>query len=561
MAPGAVMAAVEELSVDEAREVLLRAGLEEASTKGRGGLCTVMGVATFASLGGMLFGLDIGYIAGVKSMKSFERDVLGGLPITKGQDSCITMVFGLGAALSAFPPIISAAVDRLGRKGSVICGGVVFCAGALMQGVATNMPVMMIGRLIAGLSVGLLSANVPVYQSEIAPPTHRGMLVSVYQLALTIGIMVAFVMALALENVSEPIGGWRWVILAQIIPGAALILGGLAMGESPRWLVQKGRTREALKTLVAVRGPEDDVRMELAEICNENEREQERGDPSWGEFLSGYSLRLLSIGVVLQLLQQACGMNVYMYDGPKIFEAMFRSSHAGRLFTAVSGAVNVCSTFPAIFFIDKAGRMVLLKFSALGMAICSAVLAIVGSVCFPEHACQHNEGEAAAACVNTTFPNATLVNASHLVHNFTAAAAGLPPPPCGDWAKWTATLAICLFIFNFGYGWGPVVWTYCAEMFPLKYRTKAVGATTDANWVGNIFIAFAPPLLLGTIGFSTFWIFVGINLLGFYIACKLPETKDKSLEEVQRTFQLWLGEGEEEETSSEESSGSEDDSN
>jgi len=208
-------------------------------------------------------------------------------------------------------------------------------------------------------------------------------------------------------------------------------------------------------------------------------------------------------------------MNAYMYDGPVIFGRLFHSGHAGRLFTAVSGAVNIVSTLPAILLIDKAGRMVLLRFSALGMALCSAVLAGVGSVCFPKHHCRHS-----SACTATAEDEL-----------------------CGDWAKWTATASICLFIFSFGYGWGPVVWTYCAEMFPMKYRTKAVGATTDANWVGNMFIAFAPPLLLGSIGFHTFWIFAGINLLGFLLATALPETKDKSLEEVQLTFELWLGSG------------------
>merc|ERR1712228_1070595 len=192
-----------------------------------------------------------------------------------------------------------------------------------------------------------------------------------------------------------------------------------------------------------------------------------------------------------------------------IFGKLFQSPHAGRLFTAVSGAVNIISTLPAIFLVDKAGRMALLRFSALGMVVCSSVLAGVGTACFPEN------GEL----------------------------------PCGDWAKWTATGSICLFIFSFGFGWGPVVWTYCAEMLPMKYRTKAVGATTDANWVGNMFIAFAPPLLLGKIGFNTFWVFAGINLLGFALASVLPETKDKSLEEVQRTFETWFhGDGSEETT-------------
>merc|ERR1712032_69559 len=96
------------------------------------------------------------------------------------------------------------------------------------------------------------------------------------------------------------------------------------------------------------------------------------------------------------------------------------------------------------------------------------------------------------------------------------------------------------FIFNFGYGWGPVVWAYCAEMFPIKYRTLAVGATTDANWVGNIFVAMLPPLLLHSIGFHTFWVFAVVNLIGLALAAALPETKDKSLEEVQQVFARFL---------------------
>jgi len=155
----------------------------------------------------------------------------------------------------------------------------------------------------------------------------------------------------------------------------------------------------------------------------------------------------------------------------------------------------------------------LLKWSAAGMAACSGVLAIVGAVCFAEHKCHRH--------------------ASEDCHNEAA-------NTCGDWAKHAATLSICFFIFNFGYGWGPVVWTYCAEMFPTKYRTKATGLTTDANWIGNIFIAMIPPLLLGSIGFNTFWVFFGVNLVGFGLASVLPETKDKSLEEIQVMYTQWF---------------------
>jgi len=514
---------------DDDTQVLLRAGVaeaklcraaggEEASLGGQGGFHVVILVAAFAALGGLLFGLDIGYISGVKSMDSFERDVLGGRSITASEDSSVTMIFGVGASIAAFPLIVNFVVDLLGRKGTVVLGGIVFCVGSLLQGLATSMGAMMFGRLVAGMSVGLLSTNVPVYQSEVAPPRHRGMFVSLYQLAVTVGIMLAFLLALALEDVERPVGGWRWVILAQLVPGLLLALGSVFLGESPRWLVSKGRPEDALVVLMSLRGPDDDVRLELAQICREREREDETGKPSVTEFCSGDIFKLVSIGVLLQLLQQLCGMNAFMYDGPVIFGKLFKSAHAGRLFTAVSGCVNILSNFPALFLIDRAGRTILLRWSAAGMALCSAVLATVGTVCFPDH---HNGPD---------HPGGRLL----LQPGEEEAGA------CGDWARWVATGSICLFIFNFGYGWGPVVWTYCAEMFPMKYRTMAVGATTDANWVGNIFVAMLPPLLLHSIGFHTFWIFVGVNLIGLALAAALPETKDRSLEEIQQMFGRFL---------------------
>lgn len=188
-----------------------------------------------------------------------------------------------------------------------------------------------------------------------------------------------------------------------------------------------------------------------------------------------------------------------MYDGPVIFKLIFQSDHAGHFFTVVSGVVNILATIPALLVVDRCGRTFLMKWSALGMMTCSAVLAAVGDVCL--------EGE-----------------------NFT----------CGNWAKATCTVAICGFILNFAYGWGGMPWVYCSEMFPQKYRTKGVGATTDANWVGNILIAFMPPLMFARWGFDTFWVFVGTNMLCLWVAMILPETKDKSLEEITYMFNIWL---------------------
>ncbi|CAL1169505.1 unnamed protein product [Cladocopium goreaui] len=421
------------------------------------------------------------------------------------------MIFGVGAAVAAFPPVMDCCVSKLGRKGAVIFGGLVFCLGAALQALAPqpkdpkdpkaiNMAMMLLGRIIAGFSVGLLSGNAPVYTSEIAPPALRGALVTGFQFAITVGIMIAFLLALVLEDVEKPYGGWRWVIAAQIVPGIMLVIGGIFMPGSPRYLVQQGKPRQALRCLLLLRS--EDVREELAEICQEHEMDSTTKG-TWVEFCSGDSLKLLGIGVSIQLLQQLCGINAFMYDGPLIFDKIFGNEHAGRLFTLVSGVVNIFATIPGLFLVDKCGRTVLMKWSAVGMMFCSGVLASIGDLCFEDD-------------IGT----------------------------CGPWAKWTATLAICGFILNFAYGWGPVAWVYCAEMFPQKHRTKGVAATTDANWVGNILIAFLPPLMFDNWGFNTFWVFVGTNCLCLFCAMSLPETKDKSLEEITLMFNHWFHPGE-----------------
>lgn len=499
MAPGVVVEKHEEsLSDSEVKEILKRADLEEKdaeSFKGQGGIGVVIAVASFSSLAGLLMGLDIGYIAGVKTMKSFSQDLLQRDDLMGLEDSVITMIFGLGAALAAFPPVMQACVSCLGRKGAVVAGGLIFCLGSGLQCVATNMAMMLLGRIVAGFSVGLLSGNAPVYTSEIAPPALRGALVTGFQFAVTVGIMVAFLLALVLEDVEDPVSGWRWVIAAQMVPGCLLVMGGAFMPGSPRQMVAQGKTKEALQTLRKLR--KEDVSLELAQIYLEHEASST--EASWREFLTGDNGKLLRIGLVIQLLGQICGMNAFMYDGPVIFKLIFQSDHAGHFFTVVSGVVNILATIPALLVVDRCGRTFLMKWSALGMMTCSAVLAAVGDVCL--------EGE-----------------------NFT----------CGNWAKATCTVAICGFILNFAYGWGGMPWVYCSEMFPQKYRTKGVGATTDANWVGNILIAFMPPLMFARWGFDTFWVFVGTNMLCLWVAMTLPETKDKSLEEITYMFNIWL---------------------
>eukprot|EP00490_Sorites_sp_Unknown_P004711 CAMPEP_0114651606 /NCGR_PEP_ID=MMETSP0191-20121206/8441_1 /TAXON_ID=126664 /ORGANISM="Sorites sp." /LENGTH=503 /DNA_ID=CAMNT_0001865847 /DNA_START=102 /DNA_END=1613 /DNA_ORIENTATION=+ len=499
MAPAVVEKAANKLSEEEVEEILKRAGLEEKDVEhfqGKGGIGVILAVAVFSSLAGLLMGLDIGYIAGVKTMKSFSEELLDQETLTDWQDSVITMIFGVGAAFAAFPPVMHACVSRLGRKGAVVAGGLIFSVGSSLQTVAINLTMMLLGRVIAGFSVGLLSANAPVYTSEIAPPAMRGALVTCFQLAVTVGILLAFLLALLLENMDDPFGGWRLVIGTQLVPGALLVIGGGLMPGSPRYLVAQGKVQAALETLRKLRS--EDVRLELAQIYHEYEVES-TNEASWREFLTGDNGKLLRVGLMIQLLGQVVGMNAFMYDGPVIFKQIFPTNHVGQFFTVLAGAVNLFATIPALLVVDRFGRTWLLKWSAVGMMICSATLASVGGVC--------QEGDDFA---------------------------------CGNWARITCLMAICGFILTYAFGWGPMPWLYCSEMFPQKYRTKGVAATTDANWVGNVLIAFLPPLMFANWGFGTFWVFVGTNVLALWFALSLPETKDKSLEEITQMFNVWL---------------------
>ena len=266
-------------------------------------------------------------------------------------------------------------------------------------------------------------------------------------------------------------------------------------------MVSCGKNTAAFNALLRLRSKEQDVRAEFAEIVLEQEDEEADGQATWKEFLSGDNAKLLGIGLVIQLLGQLSGMNAFMYDGPLIFERLFHSPHAGRLFTAIAGAVNILATIPAILLVDRFGRTSLMKWSAVGMCICSGILATVGDICFTKE--------------------------DKLV--------------CGPWSQWTATLAICGFILNFAYGWGGMPWVYCAEMFPLSHRTKGVAATTNANWIGNMLIAFMTPILIESWNFSFFWVLVATNLFGVYCAMSVPETKNKSLEEISVMFRELFG--------------------
>lgn len=457
-------------------------------------------VALFSALGAFLFGLDIGYIASILECASFKRDVVH---LANADDphaeipgaivGFIVGVFSLGCVCASAPPVSACFLDGLGRRASISVGSAVFVVGCIAQASAHSVGHILFGRLVAGLSIGLLSTVVALYQSELAPPTMRGSLTSLYNLLITFGILAATILNLVLVEKED---GWRISILLQIVPAAALCIGMLFLPRSPRWLVQQGRLDEARSVLLQIRSDTNQAEEEYSEIVSNHRRAAEQGEPRWVEVLSGRGGRLAMVGVSLQLLQQLCGMNAFMYFGPRMYASM---NWDANVLQTCSNTVNFFSTFAAILFVDKIGRKSLLLYGALGMFVTCMLMGSLGTAYF------------------TKEQNGALTSQSPA-------------------ASVTVVVIMFTFILSFACSWGPVVWVYCAEMFPLRLRSRLMGMATMANWVGNYVIAQFTPVFFDRIGFATFFIFAGFSLTCMALATWLPETRGVMLERVEGLF-------------------------
>lgn len=458
--------------------------------------------ALLSALGALLFGLDIGYIAPILGCPSFNRDVAHlseGETLSDATRGFIVAIFSLGCIFTSFPLVSGYFMDIWGRRDTIILGSGLFLIGCLVQAAAGSVSVMMAGRLVAGLSIGLLSPGVALYQSEVSPPAYRGALTSLYQLMVTFGILVATLLD---RELVDRDGGWRVAVALQAVPGCALLFGMPLLPRSPRWLVQRGREQEALAALMALRDSEDEARQELSEVVATCREAKALGTPQWLDLTKGFVSRLLLVGVCLQLLQQLVGMNAFMYFGPEIFQTMGLDTNK---FQVIICTVNFAATFPAILCSDSFGRRSLLLVGAAAMC---------------------------AACLAMGAAGRGLTAGGHSSSSVSLAR--------GLWADCVIG-SIFVFIASFAASWGPMVWVYCAEIFPLQHRSRCMGVVTTANWVGNYIIAQATPILLGTLGFETFFIFGFFCLLALAGAWWLPETKGVPLESMEAIFKERFG--------------------
>jgi len=444
-------------------------------------LLVVLAVVLFA---GGLFGYDQGVISGALAgvKQTFSLSLL--------MVQVVTSWVTLGALAGSL--VAGELGDRLGRKRAILIAGALFTLGAAIQWIAPSALVLVAGRLIIGAGVGMAAVSAPLYAAELAPAQLRGRFVSAYQLAITTGIFLAYLINGALSASAN----WRLMLGLASVPGLALFLIALFAPESPRWLMSRNRRADAARETSKVQ-PDVDVDAQLESI--EAAIRQDSHTASWSEIFSPKWRRPLLIALGLAVFQQITGINAIIYYANQIFAAAGFSTEVSRATVTLwaIGGVNVLSTFIAIAFIDKVGRRLLLLVGLIGMGVS---LAVVGT-------------------------------AFHFIAPVTGAVVASGPTLAGI----VTVVALIVFIASFAFSLGPVVWTVINEIFPAQIRGRGVALATAVNWGSAFLVSQFFLSLVNILGSAwTFWLLALFCALGWiWIYLRVPETRGLTLEKIQ----------------------------
>jgi len=436
-------------------------------------------------LAGFLFGYDQGVISGALDgiQKTFR--------ISSLMLEVITSWVTLGAMAGALAA--GALADRLGRRATILLAAGTFVVGALVEALAPGSLVLVLGRLIVGAGVGVASVAAPLYGSEVAPARLRGRYVALYQMAITIGIFLAYFADYLLISSDR----WRVMLGISAIPAFLLVLVAWPLKDTPRWYVKRGRRADAEGVLRKTE-PELDIDGALDAIGQAVAADSRSA--TWLQVFARQWRKPLLAAAALAVLQQLTGINAIIYYADKIFEAAgFQSPTSQSLATLWAvGGVNVVATLVAVLWVDRFGRKPLLLIGSAGMFVS---LLVVGGAFF-----QIDSVSAAQRAAHGTTDAGIL-----------------------------ALVGLVAFIASFAFSLGPVVWIMINEIFPGPVRARGVAFATAVNWLAAFVVAefyLSMVSLITTAG--TFLLFAGFCAVTFcYVRWFLPETKGKSLEEVQ----------------------------
>lgn len=436
-------------------------------------------ICAVAAFGGLLFGYDTAVMAGAIGYLQVKFELSPMLTGWAASSAIWGCVFG-----ALFSGALS---DKYGRKKVLLLSGLLFTLSALGSAVPDNLTQFVLARFIGGLGVGSASMLSPLYISEIAPAKIRGMLVTLYQLAIVFGINIIYIVNYLIANTHDQVWnvqlGWRYMLGSEGIPAILFFILLFFVPESPRWLVKENRSDEALKILNKINRPEETHRIlkEIKEAVNEEK----------GSFLDLFKpgiRKAMVVGSVLALFSQVTGINAIIYYAPEIFKQVGFGSESALFQTMIIGFVNMLFTLVAIRFIDYWGRRTLLIWGISGMVSC---LLGMGMFFYFE-----------------------ITSGSLLL------------------------LFILGFIASFASSLGPIPWVLISEIFPTKTRGTAMSFSIVILWLGVVLITQFFPVLLSLFGGAfTFWIFmINALILLIFTLIFIPETKQKTLEEIQ---EIW----------------------
>ena len=449
-------------------------------------------ISLVAAMGGLLFGYDWVVIGGAKPYYEPFFNLIS--PSMKGWAVSSALIGCLiGAVFSG------AFSDRYGRQRLLLLAGIMFTVSAIGVGLSNQFTSFVIYRIVGGVGIGLASNLSPMYIAEVSPASVRGRFVSINQLTIVIGVLLAQLVnwlisvshempdnATTIQILESWNGriGWRWMFAACAVPAILFFILSFFIPESPRWLVKNGNSEKAFKVLKKI-GGEQYAREELVQI--EISLQNEIGSVHFGELFDKRMLKILGLGMFLAFFQQWCGINTIFYYADDIFKAAGFDVKGVMLNIVITGAVMMIFTFVAIGTVDKYGRKILLLIGSLGLA---------GSY--------------------------ALIGLSYFLH-FT-----------GLHVLFLTVLAIAFYSFSLA----PIVWVLLSEMFPNRIRGAAMSIAVFTLWMGSFSLSYTFPILNEGIGTSwTFWIYGIICLTGFFVIKKyVVETKGKSLEEIENTM-------------------------
>lgn len=446
-------------------------------------------ISVVAALGGLLFGWDWVVIGGAKPF--FQRYFQLTSDAQIGWANSCALIGCLAGALMA--GMLS---DRFGRKRLLITAALLFAVTSLGNALAGNFTVFITWRILGGIAIGLASNLSPMYIAEVAPAQMRGKLVAINQLTIVIGILLAqYINWFLVRNLPQGATddyirnswfgqeGWRWMFGLTSAPSLLFFLGMLFVPESPRWLAKNGKPQDARNILTKI-GGENYAQAAVREIESTLAKEEIQ-HVRFADLLEPGMRKVLALGVVLAVFQQWCGINVIFNYAEEIFRAAGYDISSVLKNIAWTGSVNLAFTFVALGVVDRGGRRPLMLFGSAGLAVIYAIMGF----CYSGHV------------------------------------TGLP-----------VLLLVLAAIGCYAMSLAPVTWVVISEIFPNRIRGAAMAVAVSSLWIACFILTYSFPILNAHLGSAgTFWLYAAICVGGFiFIKLQLPETKGKSLEEIER---------------------------